>query len=67
MTKRCPSCKTEVPADARVCPNCPETFADESGDLPPTVGTSWSPLPFFFLIVVLALVAAVWFVMARQI
>ncbi len=66
MTKRCPSCKTEVPRDARVCPNCPESFADESDDMP-TVGTTWSIVPIVFFIAVFALVAAIWFIVARKV
>ena len=69
MTKRCPACRTEVPEDARACPNCPESFPEESesGDMAPTVGMTWSILPVLFFIVVVVLVAVLWFVLARKI
>jgi hypothetical protein len=57
MAKRCPSCRTEVPDDARVCPNCPWTFPDEESDNPPpsAVIQGWSPLPLAIAAAVLGL------------
>jgi len=56
MAKRCPSCRTEVADDARVCPNCPWSFPEEEQENLPAsaVATGWSPLP----LVITALVAA---------
>jgi hypothetical protein len=67
MAKRCPSCRTEVEDDARVCPNCPWTFPDEELDNPPpsAVATGWSPLPLVITGVVAVLIGLGWFFVAK--
>ena len=71
MSKRCPSCRTEVADDARVCPNCPWMFPDEDQEpevgAPPTaVATHWSPLPLVFFGLFFFIVFGVWFYFVRQ-
>ncbi|MCX5794737.1 MAG: carboxypeptidase regulatory-like domain-containing protein [Elusimicrobia bacterium] len=67
MSKRCPSCRTEVADDARVCPNCPWEFPEEEADNPPpaAVAQSWSPLPLVITGVVAAAIGLGWYFVVK--
>jgi hypothetical protein len=67
MAKRCPSCRTEVADDARVCPNCPWIFPEEEAeDLPPSaVATGWSPLPLVITALVAASIGVGWYFVVK--
>ena len=62
MAQRCPSCRSEVPDEARVCPNCPWSFPDEElKNLQATVATQWTPLPLAIAVIAAAVIGAGWF------
>jgi len=67
MAKRCPSCRTEVADDARVCPNCPWTFPDEDSDNPTaaTVASGWSPLPLVVTALAAVAVGLGWYFVVK--
>jgi len=68
MAKRCPKCRTEVPADAHVCPNCPWIFPDddETGRPSASVPTHWSPLPFVACALLGGGICALWYFFVTQ-
>lgn len=56
-SKRCPACSGEMPADAKDCPSCPFSFADEDDAPPPgrssAAPAAWHPAVWAGLLAVL--------------
>ena len=68
MAKRCPSCKTDVPDDVRVCPNCPYSFPEEPdnpGAPPASVGTFWTPVPLILMALAAGGLISIWLVVVN--
>lgn len=66
-TKKCPSCKNQVPEDARACAFCPYSFPDEEDIGIEQVGQqqSWSPLPLVLGLAAIGIIGAMYFTMSK--
>ncbi|HAM35867.1 MAG TPA: hypothetical protein DEB40_08490 [Elusimicrobia bacterium] len=61
MSKLCPSCRTKLPDDAAVCPNCPHSFSElETSRRAGVVGVHWTPLPIAAIVIAVVLLVAIW-------